>query len=135
MYINKVILLLKFIFHISVLLLIVLSLYPGSIIGFILYGNFGQQPDLVPGNPFGTTINHFFSYLYVSLLGFFLNLKLEKKKFKRLVYGLFFLSIVLETLQLVVPNRSFQIGDLIFNFLGVLVAYFAVKIYLFIKKL
>ena len=37
MYIDKVIFCLKFIFHISVLLLIILSLYPGSLIGFVLY--------------------------------------------------------------------------------------------------
>ena len=52
---------LKLIFHISVLLLIILSLYPGSLIGFLLYGDWGLQPNLVK-NPFGTSINHFFSY-------------------------------------------------------------------------
>ena len=125
---------LKFIFHISVLLLIVLSLYPGSLIGFLLYRDFAQQPNFIPGNLIGTTINHFFSYLYVSLLGFFLYSNLRKEKFKQLVVGLFFLSAILEILQLIVPHRSFQAGDLIFNILGVLVAYCVVKIYLFIIK-
>ena len=133
MYIDKVVLFLKFIFHISVLLLIIFSLYPGSLIGFFLYGDFGQQPDLIK-NPFGTTINHLFSYLYVSLLGFFLYSNLEKEKFKKLVFGLFFLSAILEILQLIVPHRSFQFGDLIFNILGVLVAYCIIRIYLFIIK-
>ena len=133
MYIGKVILFLKFIFHISVLLLIILSLYPGSLIGFFLYGDLGQQPDLIR-NPFGTTINHFISYFYVSLLGFFLYSNLRKENFKKLVLGLFFLSAILETLQLLVPHRSFQLGDLIFNILGVLVAYCVVKIYLLIIK-
>ena len=134
MYIDKVVFFLKFIFHISVLLLIILSLYPGSLIGFVLYGDLGQQPDLIR-NPFGTSINHFFSYLYVSLLGFFLYLNSKKENFKKLVFGLFFLSAILEILQLIVPNRSFQLDDLIFNILGVLVAYCVVKIYLFITKL
>ena len=125
---------LKFIFHISILLLIILSLFPGSLIGFMLYRDFGVQPDLVPGNPFGTTINHFFSYFYVSLLGFFVYSDLKKSDFKKLVLVLFFLSIILEILQLIVPNRSFQTGDLIFNILGVLVAYCIIKIYLFIIK-
>ena len=128
------ILFLKFIFHISVLFLIILSLYPGSLIGFMLYRDFAQQPNLIPGNPIGTTINHFFSYLYVSLLGLFLYSNLRKEKFKQLVIGLFFLSAILEILQFIVPHRSFQLGDLIFNILGVLVAYCAVKIYLFIIK-
>ena len=124
---------LKFVFHISVLLLIILSLYPGSLIGFLLYGDLGQQPNLIK-NPFGTTINHFISYFYVSLLGLFLYSNLKKENFKKLVLGLFFLSVILETLQLIVPHRSFQLGDLIFNILGVLVAYCVVKIYLLIIK-
>ena len=127
----KIISFLKFIFHISVIFLIILSLYPGSLIGYFLYGELGRQPDLI-SNPFGTTINHFISYLYVSLLGFFLYFR--NQNFQKLVYGLFFLSAILETLQLLVPHRSFQLGDLIFNILGVLVAYCVVKIYLLIIK-
>ena len=122
---------LKFVFHISVLLLIILSLYPGSLIGFLLYGDLGQQPNLIK-NPFGTTINHFISYFYVSLLGFVVYLK--KENFQKIVYGLFFLSVILEVLQFVVPNRAFQLGDLVGNILGVMVAYSGVKIYLFFNK-
>ena len=119
------------IFHISILFLIVISLWPGSLLGYLFYGDWGQQPDLIQ-NPFGTTINHFLYYLYVSLLGFFLYSK--TKNFKKLVYGLFFLSIILELFHLIIPNRSFQLGDLIGNILGVIVAYFVIKIYLFISK-
>ena len=122
---------LKFVFHNSVLMLIILSLYPGSLIGFLLYGDLGQQPDIIK-NPFGTTINHFISYLYVSLLGFFLYY--GKENFQKLAFGLFFLSIILEVLQSIVPNRSFELLDLIGNILGVIVAYSVLKIYLFFKK-
>jgi len=72
---------LKSIFHFSVLFLIIISLWPGSLLGFLFYGDLGQQPDLIR-NPFGTSINHFFSYLYVSLLGFFLYLNSKKENFK-----------------------------------------------------
>jgi len=120
----------KFIFYTSVLLLIILSLYPGSVVGYIFYGDLKQQPDLIK-NPFGTTINHFISYLYVSLLGF--SAYLKHPSFKILTYRLFFLSVLLEVLQLVVPHRSFEFYDLIGNFLGVLVAYFLVKIYIHLK--
>tara|TARA_B100001013_G_C24278175_1_gene311748 strand:- start:127 stop:510 length:384 start_codon:yes stop_codon:yes gene_type:complete len=121
----------KFVFYISVLFLIIISLYPGSLLGYLFYGDWSQQPNLIK-NPFGTTINHFIYYVYVSLMGF--SLYLKNNNFKKLVYGLFFLSIILEVAHFIVPNRSFQLGDLIGNFLGVLVAYFLVKIYLhFIK--
>ena len=122
---------LKFIFHTSVLLLIIISLYPGSLLGYLLYADFSQQPNLIK-NPFGTTINHFISYLYISLLGFFLYLR--TKNFKKLVYSLFFLSVILELFHVIIPSRSFQLGDLTGNILGVLVAYFVVKIYLFFKE-
>ena len=122
---------LKFAFHISVLFLIIISLYPGSLLGYLLYGDLSQQPDVIK-NPFGTTINHFLYYLYVSLLGFYVYLKTEN--FKKLVYGLFFLSIILELSHFIIPKRSFQLEDLISNILGVIVAYFIIKIYLFFNK-
>jgi len=122
---------LKSIFYISVLILIIISVWPGSLLGFLFYGDWGQEPDLI-NNPFGTTINHFISYLYISLLGFFLHIKSEN--FKKLVYWLFFLAIILELLQFTIPRRAFQLEDLIGNIFGVIVAYFVIKIYLFFIK-
>ena len=122
---------LKYIFHISLLFLIIISLYPGSLLGYLLYGDFGQELNLIT-NPFGTTINHFIYYFYVSLLGFLLYLRSEN--FTKLVYGLFFLSVILELFHFMIPNRSFQLGDLIGNILGVVVAYSVLKIYLFFDK-
>ena len=123
---------LKSIFHISVLFLIVISLWPGSLIGYLLYNDWTQQPNLIE-NPFGTAINHFICYVFISLLGFFLYVKNEN--FKKLVYGLFFLSITLELFHFIIPNRSFQLEDLLANIFGVMVAYFVIKIYLFFNKL
>ena len=125
---NKI---LKSIFHISVLFLIVISLWPGSLIGFLLYNDWGMQPDLIK-NPFGTAINHFIYYCYISLLSFFLYLKNEN--FTKLVCGLFFLSIILELFHFIIPNRSFQLEDLAANIFGVMVAYLVIKIYLFFNK-
>ncbi len=124
---SKIIIFLKFIFHTSILFLIIISLFPGSLLGFFLYSDLGRQPILID-NPFGTSINHFIYYFYLSIFG--LCLYLRNPNFQKLVYALFFLSIVLEVLQFIVPNRTFQFYDLIGNFIGVLVAYFLVKIYL-----
>ena len=109
-----------------------ISLFPGSLIGFFLYGDLGKQPDLIQ-NPFGTALNHFIYYFYISILGLFIYLK--NHNFKKLVYSLFFLSIVLELLQFIIPNRSFEFYDILANFIGVLFAYLLVVIYKFWRKL
>ena len=129
---DKMINFLKFVFHISIIFLIIISLFPGSLLGFFLYSDFSRQPDLID-NPFGTAINHFIYYFYVSMIG--LCLYLKNLNFQRLVYGLFLLSIILEILQFIIPNRTFEIYDIIANFAGVLVAYLLVVIYKFWSKL
>jgi len=133
---------LKTIFHIFVLFLIIISLWPGSLIGMLVYGNSGLQPNLAD-NPFFTPIprhlfsiaslfNHFIIYFFISMFG--LCLYLRNRNFQKLVFGLFFLSIFLEVLQFMVPKRAFETLDLFANFAGVLLAYFVIKIYLFFNK-
>jgi len=131
MYINNVNKFLNYLFYISILFLILISVIPGSLIGYLLYGDWGLQPILIK-NPYGSAINHFIYYLYLSLLGLFYYLK--HGKFKKIIYGLFFLSIILELLHIIIPNRSFQISDLFANVLGVIVAYLIIKIYLLFRK-
>ena len=123
---------LKLIFNISVFLLILLSLFPGSIIGLLLYENVTYDPTSTQNFLF-ISLNHFITYFYVGLLGFFLYAK--SKNLKKILYFLTFLSVILEILHFIVPNRSFQIGDLVGNILGVVVAYLVIKIYLFITEL
>ena len=77
-------------------------------------------------------ITSFFIF-FVSTLG--LCLYLRNHNFQKLVYGLFFLSIILEVLQFMVPRRAFEISDVFANFIGVLVAYCIIKIYKSYKKL
>ena len=125
---DKVVSFLKFFFHTSILFLIIISLFPGSLPGFFLYDDLSRQPDLI-NNPFGTAINHFIYYFYVSMLG--LCLYLRSRNFQKLVYSLFFLSIILEVLQLIIPNRAFEVYDGFANFAGVLVAYLLIVIYKF----
>jgi len=122
---------LKKLFHILTLLLIILSLYPGSILGFLLYGDFGLQPQVT--NDFAyISSSHLYTYFLISVLGFFSYLR--DRKFKLVVIYLFFLSIILEVTHLVISERSFQIEDLTGNILGVLIAYTIVLIYKFWRK-
>ncbi len=123
---------LKIAFYFLISILIVLSLFPGSLLGLFFYNDIGQQPDLIE-NPFGTAINHFISYFCISILGLFVYLRTDK--FNLILYKLLFLSTILEILHFFIPNRAFELIDLAGNFLGVLVAYFLIKIYLLIIKL
>ena len=122
---------LKKLFHILTLLLIILSLYPGSILGFLLYGDFGLQPKVTKDFAYISS-NHLYAYFLISVLGFFSYLR--DRKFKLVVIYLFFLSIILEVVHLVIVERAFQIADLTGNILGVLIAYTIVLIYKLWRK-
>ena len=116
----------RFLYYLSVVALFVLYLFPGSIIGYLLYEDLGKQPNLI-SNPAGTSINHFIYFLFLSIVGLFGYLKDDS--FKKVLIFLLFSSIILEVLHLIIPNRSFQYLDLISNFTGVLLGYCMVIIY------
>ena len=122
---------LKKLFHILTLLLIILSLYPGNILGFLISGNIRYEPQLTKDFLYISS-NHLYVYFLISVLGFFSYLR--DRKFKLVAIYLFFLSIILEVLHLVISERSFQILDLTSNILGVLIAYIVVLIYKFWRK-
>ena len=128
---DKAISYLRVLFHILILLLIILSLYPGSILGFLLYEDFRLQPQVTKDFLYISS-QHLYVYLLVSTLGFFSYLR--DRKFKLVVLYLFFLSIMLEVAHIVISERSFQIVDLTGNILGVLIAYTVVLIYKFWRK-
>ena len=117
-----------YLYYLSLIVLLILYLFPGSIIGYLLYGDLGTQPNLIK-NPIGTSINHFFYFFFLTFLGSIYNLK--KKKFINSIFFLFTLSIFLEILHFIVPNRVFELNDVIANTLGVIIVYF---LFFFKKK-
>ena len=84
---DKTISYLRILFHILTLLLIILSLYPGSILGFLLYGDSRLQPQITKDFLYISS-QHLYAYGLVSSLGFFSYLR--DKKFKLVVIYLFF---------------------------------------------
>ena len=128
---DKAVSYLRILFHILIVILIILSLYPGSILGFLLYGDSRLQPQFTKDFSYISS-QHLYVYLLVSELGFFSYLRDEK--FNLVFIYLFFLSIILEVTHLVISERSFQIEDLTGNILGVLIAYTIVLIYKFWRK-
>ena len=126
---NSILYSFKYLFYFSLIVLLILYLFPGSLIGYILYGNFGKQPDLI-SNPIGTSINHLIFFFYVSIIGFIF--RINQKTFLNSFSFLFLVSITLELLHYLIPNRAFELNDLYANSLGVLLAYL---IFRFFKKL
>ncbi|MGL3828284.1 VanZ family protein [Candidatus Pelagibacter communis] len=127
---KKISLLTKIIFHISNILLIILYIYPGSIMGWLIYGNVQKQPQITSDFVFFSS-NHVYAFLILSILGF---LSYYKKNIKILFSYLFFISIFLELLHYLIPQRSFEYKDLFGNFFGVLIVFLLFKIYKSFRK-
>ena len=107
----------KFFFYLCNFVLIILYLYPGSILGLFLYNDASLQPQITPS--FLVSSNHVYAFLILSLIGFFTYKKIEKLKF--LSIYLILLSIILEILHYFIPERSFEFPDLFGNLMGVII--------------
>ena len=129
---NNVLKLIKYLYYFSLIALLILYLFPGSLIGYFLYGDLGKQPDLIP-NPIGTSINHALAFLYLSMLG--LISYMRDKRFSQNIIFLISLSIILELSHYVIPNRSFEFLDLFANLLGSLLAILIIVFYKKYKKI
>jgi len=127
---NTIFKLLEYLYYLSLVSLFILYLFPGSLIGYFLYGNLGQQPDLIP-NPIGTSINHFISFMFLSSFAFIVRIK--EKKFINSFQFLFFNSILLEILHYFIPNRAFEYYDLFANFIGIIFAFILIQLILKLK--
>ena len=129
---NNVLKLIKYLYYFSLIALLILYLFPGSLIGYLFYGDFGTQPHLI-SNPIGTSINHALAFLYLAMLGLISHLR--DKRFNQNIIFLISLSIILELFHYVIPNRSFEFLDLFANLLGTSIAIFIILLYKKYKKI
>ena len=121
---NKFFSYLKKIFYLANAVLIILYLFPGSILGWILYRDAGLQPQIT--SDFIVSSNHVYAFITLSLLGY---IAYEREKLNLLFVYLFFISISLELTHIIIPNRGFEFSDLFGNVVGVLIIYSYWKIY------
>ena len=117
----------KFIFYLSNLILIFLYLFPGSILGWILYKDLSSQPQITPD--FIISTNHVYAFLIISTIGL-LTFNLSNQFIYISLY-LIFLSLALEVAHYFIPKRSFEFSDLFGNLLGVLIV---LILFYFFKK-
>ena len=122
--IKKFFLKFKIIFYFANFILIILYIFPGSILGWLLYGDVGTQPQISPD--FIVSSNHVYAFSVLSILGY---LSYKSKKLDLVFIYLFFISIFLELSHLIIPNRGFEYSDLFGNIMGVLIIYIYFQFY------
>ena len=122
---NNVLKMIKYLYYFSLIALFILYLFPGSLIGYFLYEDLGRQPNLVD-NPIGTSINHLFYFMYLTVLAAICNLK-QNQIFTNF-YFIFFISFFLEVSHYIIPNRAFEFYDLFANVAGVLMIFLLRKL-------
>ena len=122
--IKKFFLKFKIIFYFANFILIILYIFPGSILGWLLYGDVGTQPQISPD--FIVSSNHVYAFSVLSILGY---LSYKSKKLNLVFIYLFFISIFLELSHLIIPNRGFEYSDLFGNIIGVLIIYIYFQFY------
>ena len=123
----------KIFFYLINLTLIILYLFPGSLLGCIFLNNCKVQPQIT--SDFIISTNHFYAFSFISILGYLTYFK--SKKLTLVFYYLIFIAIVLEVLHTIIPERGFQFSDLFGNLLGVLIVLlinFIIKKNEFFKK-
>ena len=109
-------------FYLSNVVLFIFYLYPGSIFGCFIYSDCEIQPQLT--RDFLVSSNHVYVFFIISILG----LIAFKHKLKNIFIYLICISIVLEILHLIIPERGFELGDLFGNIIGVFISFLVFKI-------
>ena len=112
-------------FYVLNIVLFIFYLFPGSILGCILYNDCYIQPQLT--RDFLVSSNHFYVFFILSVIGFLS----FSKNLKKISYYLILLSILLELFHIIIPNRSFEVEDLLGNILGVLSSLILFKLFIF----
>ncbi len=107
----------KFIFYLCNFILIVLYLFPGSLLGCFLYSDCKLQPQITAD--FIVSTNHLYAFLIFSIIGHLTFKKSSQYIF--LNFYLIFVSIILEVLHHIIPERSFEFTDLFGNIIGVII--------------
>ncbi len=118
----------KIIFHLLNILFVFLYIYPGSLLGFFIYGDILRQPQITSN--FIVSSNHVYAFLLLSSLGLISYFKC----LKIIILYLILISIILELFHLFIPNRSFQFSDLFGNIAGVLMPVFILILFNFWRK-
>ena len=126
----------NYLYLFSLLVILIFYFFPGDIVSYFMYGNFFTDHDSTLNpiahaahfliNTGGYSINHILIFCYITAGGFLTYFK--KKKFSMGIFFFIFLSIFLELIHLITPNRAFELSDLLSNIAGVIIVIFLFKL-------
>ena len=111
-------------FYSANIILVILYLFPGSMLGCFLYNDCYIQPQIT--RDFIISSNHVYAFALLTSLGVFSFHNTKKINF--LSVYLFLLSIILELFHIIIPNRGFEMSDLFGNIAGVILVILIYKI-------
>jgi hypothetical protein len=125
----------NYLYLFSLLVILIFYFFPGDIVSYFMHRNLDTDHDPSQNpiahaihfliNTGGYSFNHILTFSYITAGGLLTYFK-EKKLYK----GIFFfisLSIFLELIHLVIPNRVFELNDLLANIVGVVIIFFLFK--------
>ena len=120
----------------SLLVIFVFYFFPGDIVSYFMHRNIDTDHHHVQNpiahavhffiNTGGYSINHTLTFSYITAGGL-----LTYFKKKNLYMGLYFfilLSVILELIHLITPNRAFELNDVLANMMGVACVFFVFKL-------
>ena len=110
----------KIFFYIANFVLIFLYLFPGSLIGCFLYNDCRIQPEIL-NNIFLISFNHVLAFLLLTIIACLTYSRYSK--INLVFFYLILLSIILEVLHIFVPERGFELADVIGNLLGIFIIF------------
>ena len=101
--------------------MIAVSVFPGNLVNLILIGDASTSPS-------SDKFSHFISYFVLSIFAYlsFYN----TQKLRKIFIFLILLSIILEVVHLIIPNRYYENLDLLMNVCGVV----AVSVFFYYNK-
>ena len=126
----------NYLYLFSLLVILIFYLFPGDIVSYFMYRNFNSNLDKTQNpiayglhsliNTGGYSFNHILIFSYITSGGLLTYFK--KKKLYIGIFFFIFLSIFLELIHFIIPNRAFEFNDLLANIIGVLSIFFLFKL-------
>jgi len=126
----------NYLYLFSLLVILIFYFFPGDIVSYFMRKNSYTDHDSTLNpiahavhfliNTGGYSINHILIFIYITAGGLLTYFK--KKKFYMGIFFFIFLSIFLELIHLITPNRAFEFNDLLSNIAGVIIVFFSCKL-------